>query len=305
MRREVYSQGPKGESAGSHSLSLWSFLSNLKAIREQIYKDVERTNSEVEFFQQQENKDMLIDLLSVWAGKNHDIQYKQGMNEIAGLILFAVAEESLHNPYPLASTADLVKSYFCSFSRSPEKLVCFLNDQTLVQADAYAIFSRIMKLGVKQLYVEKEVKIVKGRPEPEDYSVFFSSKFNAGKQPAFYVRCYRILSALKEADSALYDNLLSKSIEPPVLLLHEFIVNSRRWLKCFLCREFSTDNVFLVWDSILASISRESLAMFTDAEYNPLSQSNFLKTELDPLHFLDFLSVAMLEILRETCMSAV
>eukprot|EP00826_Nyctotherus_ovalis_P057176 TRINITY_DN7809_c0_g2_i7.p2 TRINITY_DN7809_c0_g2~~TRINITY_DN7809_c0_g2_i7.p2 ORF type:complete len:190 (+),score=56.42 TRINITY_DN7809_c0_g2_i7:194-763(+) len=45
--------------------------------------------------------------------------------------------------------------------------------------------------------------------------------------------------------------------------------------------------------------------MLTDTEYNPLSQSNFLKTESDPLHFLDFLSVAMLEVLRETCMSAV
>eukprot|EP00826_Nyctotherus_ovalis_P057175 TRINITY_DN7809_c0_g2_i6.p1 TRINITY_DN7809_c0_g2~~TRINITY_DN7809_c0_g2_i6.p1 ORF type:complete len:377 (+),score=109.15 TRINITY_DN7809_c0_g2_i6:581-1711(+) len=239
---------------------------------------------------------MLIDLLSVWAGKNHDIQYKQGMNEIAGLVLFAVAEESLHNPYPLASISDLVKSYFYPYSHSPEKLVCFLNDQSLVQADAYAIFSRIMKLGVKQLYIEKEVKITKGRPEAEDYSVFFSTEFNVSKQPSFYVRCYRIIFMLREADSALYDNLLPKSIEPPVLLL--------RWLKCFLCREFSTDNVFIIWDSILANINRESLAMLTDTEYNPLSQSNFLKTESDPLHFLDFLSVAMLEVLRETLMKS-
>jgi len=39
--------------------------------------------------------------------------------------------------------------------------------------------------------------------------------------------------------------------------------------------------------------------MLTDNEYNPLSQTNYTKIEADPLHFLDFLSVAMIEVLRE------
>jgi hypothetical protein len=77
-----------------------------------------------------------------------------------------------------------------------------------------------MKLGIKQLYIDKEVKIVKGIPETENYSAFFSSKFNITKQPPFFVRCYRILSILKEFDSGYYEHLSSKSIEPPILFLY-------------------------------------------------------------------------------------
>ena len=71
---------------------------------------MERTDTELEFFQKQKNKDTLIDLLTVWAGRNYNIQYKQGMNEIAALALFAIAEEALYNPYPEATDAELIDS---------------------------------------------------------------------------------------------------------------------------------------------------------------------------------------------------
>lgn len=111
LKHDAYNQSVKSENGISPSLNLWSFLSNIKSIKDQIHKDVERTNCDIEFFQQQKNKNILIDLLTVWAGKNYDIQYKQGMNEIAGLVLYVIAEESLQNPYLMASTSELVESY--------------------------------------------------------------------------------------------------------------------------------------------------------------------------------------------------
>jgi hypothetical protein len=110
LKHEVYNSQNKNDNGTTPSLSLWSFLSNLKGIKDQIHKDVERTNCEIEFFQQQKNKEILIDLLVVWAGKNYDMQYKQGMNEIAALVLLAVAEESLCNPYVTASMTELAES---------------------------------------------------------------------------------------------------------------------------------------------------------------------------------------------------
>lgn len=90
---------------------MWSFLINLKGIKDQIFKDVERTDPDLEFFNEEKNKKALIDVLTVWAGKNYDIQYRQGMNEIGALILIAIAEESLYNPYSLATDDDLLESY--------------------------------------------------------------------------------------------------------------------------------------------------------------------------------------------------
>lgn len=88
-----------------------------------------------------------------------------------------------------------------------------------MQADAYAVFCRIMKLGVKQLYVDRDIKLVKGRPEVEDYGIFFSAKFNPTKHTPFYARCYRLLAIMKEVDPELYENLADKLIEPPILFL--------------------------------------------------------------------------------------
>lgn len=110
---DVYNQQNKEELVtypAKPQENLWSFLSNFKAIKEQIRIDVERTGAELSFFQNQKVKDALTDVLTVWAGKNYNIQYKQGMNEIAGLVLYATAEEALHNPYPDASDTELAEA---------------------------------------------------------------------------------------------------------------------------------------------------------------------------------------------------
>jgi len=93
----------------------WAFLADLSAIKDQIIKDVDRTNQEFEFFQKDEIKNELTDVLILWAGKNSETQYKQGMNEIAALILLVFNEESLQNPYPDASDTELLNSYFQLF----------------------------------------------------------------------------------------------------------------------------------------------------------------------------------------------
>jgi hypothetical protein len=184
----------------------------------------------------------------------------------------------------------------------PEKLIYFLNDESKMLADAYSIFHMIMKLGVKQLYINKDIKIIKGRSELEDYGIFFYTKFNPVKHTPFYGRCYRMLALMKELDISFYENLNEKQIEPPILFLYFILTTNRRWLKCFLCREFPLYSVLIIWDSIFANITKESLVMLTDSEYNPLSQMKFFEIESDPLHFLEFFSLTMCNHLRTDCM---
>ena len=87
-----------------------SFLAELSSIKDQIQKDVDRTNQEMEYFKKEETKQELTEVLILWAGKNTETQYKQGMNEIAALVLHAVSEEQIKNPYPKVTDQELLDS---------------------------------------------------------------------------------------------------------------------------------------------------------------------------------------------------
>jgi hypothetical protein len=119
-----------------------------------------------------------------------------------------------------------MKSYFnrnSLWQYSDEKLINYLHDKNYIQADLYAIFHRIMKLGVKQLYMEHQAKLVRGKPEIEDSGLFFAPTMNVSQYSFLYVRSYRILSVLlKKLDNALYENLHRKRLDPPIIFLYSF-----------------------------------------------------------------------------------
>lgn len=103
---------------------------------------------------------------------------------------------------------------------SNEKLVSFLHDKSCIQADLYALFTRIMKLGVKNTYIDTEARLMKGRFMMEDNSVFFAPEINVSKYTFLYVRCFRMLSViLKTVDPELFESLREKAIEPPMLFM--------------------------------------------------------------------------------------
>jgi hypothetical protein len=64
----------------------------------------------MKFFKQEINRTMLTDVLIVWAGKNSDTQYRQGMNEIAALLLLVISNESLPRLYSNATDEELLQS---------------------------------------------------------------------------------------------------------------------------------------------------------------------------------------------------
>jgi len=194
-------------------------MANLGSIREQIDKDLERTYSDIAFFQNENTISALREILIVWSGKNLDIEYVQGMNEIAALTLYVVSENSL----PSISIKNNPLSY-CTLNNcySDENLICFFNDEAYVTADAYALFSRLMKLGVKQLYYPSPYRDLKMKPCSSE--VFFNGTFNVASYSLFYSRCYRIFSLiLKVTSPELYDILLKQSIEPPIVLLYSLL----------------------------------------------------------------------------------
>jgi len=92
-----------------------------------------------------------------------------------------------------------------------------LNDVSYIQADTYTIFTRLIKLGLKDFYsnsLEKEMHLWK-------VEVLYASVFNITKYSYFYTRCYRIINGLlKPLYPDLYKILHVKPASPFVLLLY-------------------------------------------------------------------------------------
>jgi len=75
-----------------------------------------RTNNEVEFFNNESVKEDLRDILVIWSCTNLDMQYVQGMNDIAAIIQLAFSQEAVANPYASCSDEELIRSYFYSMN---------------------------------------------------------------------------------------------------------------------------------------------------------------------------------------------
>ncbi len=93
-------------------------------------------------------KDILIGILFLWAKDNQDIQYKQGLNEVLAIIVFAFFAERLPPAEALDSKAD------AEVAASPELFAQVVFDGRHTFADIYATFNRVLALGIKNLYQE-------------------------------------------------------------------------------------------------------------------------------------------------------
>jgi len=71
----------------------WNDMFKDKETREVITQDIDRTSQEYEFFQQKKVKDILIGMLFLWAKENSETSYRQGINEILAIVVFAFFAE--------------------------------------------------------------------------------------------------------------------------------------------------------------------------------------------------------------------
>ena len=124
----------------------WNNLFKDKDVRELIVQDIDRTSQEFEFFTQKRVKDILVGILFLWAKENQDIQYKQGMNEILAIIVFAYFSERINVEHSLdhLSTDEIISD--------PDLFVQFVFDSRHTFADIYSTMSRLLAFGVKNLY---------------------------------------------------------------------------------------------------------------------------------------------------------
>ncbi|NXC40849.1 TBCD5 protein, partial [Penelope pileata] len=210
--------------------SLWNKFFQDKELRAMIEQDVTRTFPEMQYFQQENVRKILTDVLFCYARENEQLLYKQGMHELLAPIVFILHCD--HQAFSHASEA----------AQPSEEMKVLLNPEYL-EHDAYAMFTRLMKTAEHWFSTfehdsqkEKDVMIT---PMP------FARPQDIGPSIAIVTKVNQIQDQLlKKHDIELYMHLNRLEIAPQIYGL--------RWVRLLFGREFPLQDLLVVWDALFA-----------------------------------------------------
>ncbi|NXA19722.1 TBCD5 protein, partial [Ibidorhyncha struthersii] len=213
--------------------SLWNKFFQDKELRAMIEQDVTRTFPEMQYFQRENVRKILTDVLFCYARENEQLLYKQGMHELLAPIVFILHCD--HQAFSHASEAAQPRQAF-------EEMKVLLNPEYL-EHDAYAMFTRLMKTAEHWFSTfehdsqkEKDVMIT---PMP------FARPQDLGPSIAIVAKVNQIQDhLLKKHDIELYMHLNRLEIAPQIYGL--------RWVRLLFGREFPLQDLLVVWDALFA-----------------------------------------------------
>ncbi|NWQ73023.1 TBCD5 protein, partial [Columbina picui] len=213
--------------------SLWNKFFQDKELRAMIEQDVTRTFPEMQYFQQENVRKILTDVLFCYARENEQLLYKQGMHELLAPIVFILHCD--HQAFSHASEAAQPRQAF-------EEMKVLLNPEYL-EHDAYAMFTRLMKTAEHWFSTfehdsqkEKDVMIT---PMP------FARPQDLGPSIAIVAKVNQIQDhLLKKHDIELYMHLNRLEIAPQIY--------GMRWVRLLFGREFPLQDLLVVWDALFA-----------------------------------------------------
>ncbi|XP_027013228.1 TBC1 domain family member 5 isoform X2 [Tachysurus fulvidraco] len=210
--------------------SLWNKFFQDKELRGMIKQDVLRTFPEMRFFQEEGVRTKLTDILFCYARENEQLLYKQGMHELLAPLVFVLHSD--HQTFQHASEAG-----------TPSEEMKVLLDPKFHEHDAYAMFSQLMETA-EPWFSSFEREVRKGKEEMLT-SIPFARPQDSGPSVAVVTKVNRIQDQLvKKHDIELYMHLNRLEIAPQIYGI--------RWVRLLFGREFSLQDLLVVWDSLLA-----------------------------------------------------
>ena len=140
-----------GDPLGGQNDSGWNSFFEENELKKLINLDVNRTYQDKDLFQNTTIKEIMVNILFIWARENRDVSYKQGMNEILAVVLF-----SLH-PFYFENTAKTNSSNVLEMIKTDQdknykNIYLYVHDQDELSCDLYYIYDAIMGKGIKELY---------------------------------------------------------------------------------------------------------------------------------------------------------
>uniref|UniRef100_A0A914YDT6 Rab-GAP TBC domain-containing protein n=1 Tax=Panagrolaimus superbus TaxID=310955 RepID=A0A914YDT6_9BILA len=235
-----------------HSGSPWQKFFEEQEIKDIIGKDVNRTFPEVNFFASDNVRQILSDILFIYAKRNPKISYRQGMHEILAPLLFVLHadRQSIDHFTELQIETDI--------NNTDLQLLKTLNDPRYIEHDAYDLFSKAMNIveGFYNVADENFADESVASPLPASpFSLFVSKKVeivkrklsfrNATTKPkAPWISKLELIydHKLRSIDFALWSHLNALDISPRLFGL--------RWLRLLYGREFPFPDLLFLWDVI-------------------------------------------------------
>ncbi|XP_058146753.1 TBC1 domain family member 5 [Dasypus novemcinctus] len=210
--------------------SLWNRFFQDKELRSMIEQDVKRTFPEMQFFQQENVRKILTDVLFCYARENEQLLYKQGMHELLAPVVFTLHCD--HQAFLHASES----------AQPSEEMKTLLNPEYL-EHDAYAMFSQLMETA-EPWFSTFEHDGQKGK-ETLMTPIPFARPQDLGPTIAIVTKVNQIQDhLLKKHDIELYMHLNRLEIAPQIYGL--------RWVRLLFGREFPLQDLLVVWDALFA-----------------------------------------------------
>ncbi|XP_029445130.1 TBC1 domain family member 5 isoform X2 [Rhinatrema bivittatum] len=210
--------------------SLWNKFFQDKELRAMIEQDVTRTFPEMQYFQQENVRKILTDVLFCYARENEHLLYKQGMHELLAPVVFILHCD--HQAFLHASEA----------AHPSEEMKALLNPEYL-EHDAYAMFLNLMKTA--EVWFSTFEHDMPREKDAVMSPVPFARPQDLGPSIAIVTKVNHIQDfLLKKHDIELYMHLNRLEIAPQIYGL--------RWIRLLFGREFPLQDLLVIWDALFA-----------------------------------------------------
>ncbi|GAB1320558.1 Rab-GTPase-TBC domain-containing protein [Madurella fahalii] len=194
--------------------SPWNAVRKDETVRAEILQDVRRL-PDGPFYHEERVQAMILDILFMYCKLNPNVGgYRQGMHELLAPIVWVVAQDAVDQT--TATTDD-----------PADALIAEMLDPVFVEHDAFALFSKVMESAGTFYEVENDSK----SKEQQRNTIVERSKY-----------IHEV--ALMKIDQELANHLRNIEVLPQIFLI--------RWIRLLFGREFSFEQLLLLWDTLFA-----------------------------------------------------
>ena len=238
-----------GSKENDNKLESWNSFFDQGGIKHIISIDIDRTYQDVNLFLENSIKEIEKNVLYIWAKENKSPSYKQGMNDILAVLIYALYPFYFTNNYNKKYTNEIIENLCNDYENNINEIYDFIHDENEFESDLFFLFSNLMKFIIK-FYEDLEPNETKTKLIKE---------------------CNEIThEKLKIKDPKLYEHFNKIELDIEIVM--------QRWLKCLLSREFKLDQIKILWDAILADNSEENV--FNLIDYISLAMIVYIRNDL-------------------------
>ena len=238
-----------GSKENDNKLESWNSFFDQGGIKHIISIDIDRTYQDVNLFLENSIKEIEKNVLYIWAKENKSPSYKQGMNDILAVLIYALYPFYFTNTYNKKYNNEIIENLCNDYENNINEIYDFIHDENEFESDLFFLFSNLMKFIIK-FYEDLEPNETKTKLIKE---------------------CNEIThEKLKIKDPKLYEHFNKIELDIEIVM--------QRWLKCLLSREFKLEQIKILWDAILADNSEENV--FNLVDYISLAMIVYIRNDL-------------------------